>query len=135
MKILAIDYGQKKFGIAISDETLLVSSALPTVFCKDENDGLTKIINLIQEKSPDTILLGIPSGWQNIDSPQTKIVRDFKLALEKSSQIPIIEWDESYSSKFSAKNLSGKQKKNSDSYAAALILQEYLDYLRYEKNK
>jgi len=76
----------------------------------------------------------MPSGWQSIDSPQTTAVRDFIALLKTKTSLPIHEWDETYSTKIAEKNISGKQKKNSDSYAAQIILQEYLDYIRYEKD-
>ena len=132
--ILSIDYGQKKIGLAISDETGLVGSALPLVRVRDNSSAIKKIKEVLDEKKVSEIVIGVPSGWQNIDSPQTKIVRDFITLLKQNINIPVHEWDESYSTKIAEKNISGKQKKNSDSYAAAIILQEYLDYIRYEKN-
>ena len=132
--ILAVDYGQKKLGLAVSDETHLVASALPTKRARDNISAITKILESITEFSISELVVGVPSGWQNVDSPQTTIVRDFITLLKKSINIPIHEWDETYSTKIAEKNITHKQKKNSDSYAAALILQEYLDYQRYEKN-
>ena len=131
---LSIDYGQKKLGLAISDETNLVASALPLIRVKDETSAIKKIVDVLNSHKVTDILIGMPSGWQNIDSPQTKVVRDFIILLKQNVNLPVHEWDESYSTKIAEKNISGKQKKNSDSYAAALILQEYLDYIRYEKN-
>ena len=132
--LLAVDYGQKKLGLAISDETNLVASALPMVRVKDDNAAIDAIKKTLTQKPITEIIVGVPSGWQNMDSPQTKVVRHFIDLLSKSTGLVIHEWDESYSTKIAEKNISGKQKKNSDSYAAALILQEYLDYIRYEKN-
>jgi len=134
MSILAIDYGQRKIGLALSDETNLVGSALPMLHVHDEADALVKLGEAVTKFKPERILFGIPSGWQNVDSPQTTSVRSFKTKFAEACPVDIVEWDESYSSKIAAKNITGKQKKNSDSYAAAIILQEYLDYLRYEKH-
>lgn len=130
---LSIDYGQKKIGVAISDETNFVASTLPTLRVKSNAEAITAIKKALDAQPITDILVGVPSGWQNIDSPQTKIVKDFIALLKQSTNLPVHEWDESYSTKIAEKNISGKQKKNSDSYAAALILQEYLDYIRYEK--
>jgi len=132
--ILSIDYGEKKVGLALSDETELVGSALPTLKIKTPANAIELIREICGEKHVSKIVVGVPSGWQNIDSPQTKIVREFIAFLKVSIKLPVDEWDESYSTKIAERNISGKQKKNSDSYAAMVILQEYLDYLRNEKN-
>jgi putative Holliday junction resolvase len=132
--VLAIDYGTRKIGLAISDETELVSSILPTLFVKSDEETLQGIIKQINIHKVDKVVLGMPSSWGNIEGTQTKLVKAFKITLEKAINMPVIEWDETYSSKIAEKNIKKKQKLNSDSYAAALILQEYLDYIRYEKN-
>lgn len=131
---LAIDYGQKKLGLAVSDETALLASAIQMARVKDDDEAVNVIKKEIQARKIDEIVIGVPSGWQNIDSPQTIIVRNFIQLLKQNTNLPIHEWDETYSTKIAEKNISGKQKQNSDSYAAAIILQEYLDYIRYEKN-
>ena len=132
---LSIDYGQKKLGLAISDEISLMASIIPTARVKSDDDAIHVIQKEIADRKITELVIGVPSGWQNVDSPQTKIVRNFIKELKQSVKLPIHEWDETYSTKIAEKNISGKQKKNSDSYAAALILQEYLDYIRYEKNR
>jgi putative Holliday junction resolvase len=132
--VLAIDYGTRKIGLAISDETELVSSILPTLFVKNDEETLQGIIKQINIHKINKVVLGMPSSWGNVEGAQTKAVKAFKKTLEEKIDMQVIEWDETYSSKIAEKNIRKKQKMNSDSYAAALILQEYLDYIRYEKN-
>lgn len=131
---LAVDYGQKKLGLAVSDETMVVSSPIDMVRVKSDMEAVNAIKREIEKRNINEIVVGVPSGWQNVDSPQTKTVRDFIELLKSNITLPIHEWDESYSTKIAEKNLHGKQRKNSDSYAAAHILQEYIDYIKYEKN-
>lgn len=133
--ILGIDYGQKKIGLALSDETGLVASPIHMIRIASDEEAISKIFEIVKAKYVTEIVVGIPTGYNNIDSPQTKIVREFIVLLSEIIKIKVNEWDETYSTQIAEKGLSKKQKLNSDSYAAAIILQEFLDYQRYEKNR
>lgn len=126
MKILSIDHGNKRIGIAISDELGISAKALPTIQVNNEDYAIKQIAKTFNNFNCEMILIGIPTGHEGTDSKQTLIVRDFieKLSLQIDS--PIVEWDETYSSKIASGNIKGRKKTNLDSEAAKLILLEYL---------
>lgn len=127
MKTLSIDHGTKKIGLAISDELGISAKALPLLKVSNFNQAVNMIKTFVEKEHCDQILLGLPSGYNNVDSPQTIIVRKFASLLSKIIGIPVILWDESYSSKQAEKYIKGKTKKNLDSEAAKLLLEEYLN--------
>lgn len=126
MKILSIDHGNKRIGIAISDELGISAQALPTIQVNNEDFAIKQIVKLLDEHKCDTVLIGVPIGFEGKDSSQTKIVREFINKLKSQIQSPIIEWDETYSSKIASRNIKGKKKRNLDSESAKVILLEYL---------
>jgi putative Holliday junction resolvase len=128
MIILGIDYGSRKVGLAYSDETELIAAPLSTIFVKNDADLIAQIKTLALKKKFAKIVLGIPSGWQNVDSPQTANVKRFAELLRKEMLMSVEFWDESYSSQRAEAGARGKKRANSDSEAARIILQEYLDY-------
>lgn len=131
MKILAIDHGTKRIGLAISDELGITARPLPVINVKNKKQAIDKIANVVEVQNCQKILIGIPSGYKNIDSPQAIIIKNFveKLKTKISVTTEIILWDESYSSKEAAQNLKGKAEHKLDSEAAKTILLEYLHSL------
>lgn len=135
MRLLALDLGTKKCGIAISDPLQIISQSLETFFYQkqDFDDLINHLINLINEMGPiEKIILGIPKTNFQDTNPMTKIVLNFKSKLEQKLNYEIVLINESYSSKWSDQimsqmNLSNKQKKASrDKLAAQKILSDYL---------
>lgn len=135
MKILAIDFGDKKIGLAISDELGMVCTKLPVLFIQKERDKLDGTIFVIKDNRPERIVVGLPTGNDGGETKQTKIVRQFitdlleRIKSELSEmEIDVVTWDESFSSKNAEEGRSKKFKREkSDSEAARLVLQEYLD--------
>jgi len=126
MKILSIDHGNKRIGVAISDELGISAQALPTIQVNNEDFAIKQIVKLSDEHKCDTVLIGVPIGFEGKDSSQTLTVREFINKLKPQIQIPIIEWDETYSSKIASRNIKGRKKTNLDSESAKVILLEYL---------
>lgn len=126
MKILSIDHGNRRIGIAISDELGISARALPTIQVNNEDFAIKQIVKLLDEHKCDGVLIGVPIGFEGKDSSQTKIVREFINKMKLQTQIPLIEWDETYSSKTASRNIKGKKKTNLDSESAKVILLEYL---------
>lgn len=127
MKILAIDHGTKRIGLAISDELGITAKALPVLKVKNEKQALQKILEIIEKENCEKILIGNPSGYANTKSAQSWIVQDFANSLKEKTSAEIIFWDESYSSQKAEENLRNRAKKNIDSEASKLLLLEYLD--------
>jgi len=132
MKILSIDYGDKKTGLAISDENEKLASRFLTVENKSSEDLIKKIKNIILENNIQKIILGIPVGFKG-ESAQTINIREFFVKLSENIKIPVIEINEIFTSKMAEENLrkagvkGEKIKKIIDQEAARIILQDYLD--------
>lgn len=124
MKILGIDFGTKRIGLAISDETQTFSRELNVLSPKE---FWSKILSIISENEIVTIVLGMPVNMEGGNTPKTLEVKDFKNKLQKKigEEIKIDLVDERLSSKM-AENIAGN-KHNIDSLAAQIFLQTYLD--------
>lgn len=137
MKVLAIDYGDKKTGLAISDEMGIVTTKLPVLFSQKEKHKIDGLIQVINEFRPDVVLFGVPSLSVSVESLQGKIIKEFaeKLKIELKKEIqeseykPIFTyWDESFSSQIVEKGRTNSYiNKKADSDAARIFLQEFLD--------
>ena len=134
MIILGIDHGTRKLGLAVSDETGFIAAPLPTLRVKNRAEAIEGIVQIADDIRAQLLLIGLPSGWEGNDSQQTKLVKDFAELIKKATGLEYKFWDESYSSKQAEKGARGRKRANSDSEAARIILQEYLDWKR-EKNK
>ncbi len=134
--ILAIDYGDKRIGIAISDAKGIIASPLEVLeITKNRNidDLLQDIVSISTEYRVKTILLGNPQIFDKAHSKTTKKIEAFKEKLEKLTDLPIIYQDESYSTT-EAQNMLlslGQNTKSSrhkiDKIAATVFLQEFLN--------
>lgn len=137
-KYLAIDYGEKRIGVAISDFDK--SIAFPRDHIINDSKLFQKILVLIKEESIEKIILGYPINLNSEKTPQTLKVEDFKAELEKllsTNQInmEVILFDErltssmaeSYISEMGLKKSKRQEKGLIDSIAAQVLLQGYLD--------
>ena len=134
--ILAIDYGTKRIGLALSDPLMIFAYTYKTVF-NDQNlwDNLDIII---KEKQVSKIILGIPYQDNGQLSSNAPGILKFKGALANRYKIEIIEWDERYTSERAKENIlqtvSGKKKRKDkglvDQNSAQIMLQEYLNSLK-----
>ena len=132
-RILGIDYGNRRIGLAISDPLNIFAKPFHTIDKNIKPKFLNEIYEVIENMNIEKVVVGLPLNMKGIDSEQTKIVRKFVQILKKKINIPIVFQDERLSSK-SAKeylimqNISpSKNKKSVDSVAASIILQEFLD--------
>jgi putative holliday junction resolvase len=134
-KVLAIDYGSRKIGLAISDELGMVTAKLPVLHIKRRQDAFDGLIYIIRETSPNLILVGIPYGQNGEETEQATIITGFIDELKSIiseidgiGEIPFKYWDESFSTQTAEMGKTRKFKKEkSDSEAARVFLQEFLD--------
>ncbi len=122
MRILGIDYGEKRIGLAISDELGMLARELKIVSPKQ---FATELPKLVVEFEVGAIALGWPLNMSGQQTDKTREVSAFKEMVEQKTALPVILIDERWSSKM-ASNLPGGHK-NLDSLAAQIILQNYLD--------
>jgi putative Holliday junction resolvase len=135
-KIIALDFGLKRTGIAATDENKIIASGLTTV---DSRELMSFLINLTQKETIERIVLGLPKRLNNEDSHITSNVHLLKEALEKQFPlIPIELYDERFTSKMAFQTmidsgLSKKQRQQKeliDEISATILLQSYLQSIQ-----
>ncbi len=122
MRVLGIDYGEKRIGLAVSDELGMLARELKILSPKDFFKELSA---LILEFEVGSVVLGWPLSMSGSETDKTREVAEFKLKIEHIVTIPVILMDERWSSKMASQLPGGH--KNLDSLAAQIILQNYLD--------
>jgi putative Holliday junction resolvase len=137
-RIVCFDYGSKRIGVAISDPMAII--AQPLCFIEQKPNYISQIEKLINEYLPHEIVVGYPLNLKGEQGQKTKEVDLFIVLLEGKFKLPIIKWDERFTTQIAMNsmremNLSKKKResrKNIDAMAAALILQGYLDYRKFK---
>ena len=131
MKILGIDYGEKRIGLAVSDESQTFARELAIFSPKDFWTG---IYGIIKEQEIGSIVLGWPLNMSGEETKKTEEVNNFKLELIAKTGLPVESIDERLSSVMAMKMPGGS--KNVDSLAAQIILQNWLnrkiDKIKYD---
>ncbi|MGY8924410.1 MAG: Holliday junction resolvase RuvX [Flavobacteriales bacterium] len=131
-RLLAIDYGSKRTGVAVTDEMQIIASGLTTV---DTNNIINFLKSYIDKESVDLILIGLPKQMNNELSESEPLILKFIKTLDKElPDIPIHRVDERFTSKMAFQTmidsgLNKKKRKNKalvDEISATLILQSYL---------
>ena len=140
-RIMAIDYGQKRVGIAVTDELQLLANALTTVHAQDI---FTFLKEYTKKENVELFLVGKPKQMNDTDSTACKYIEPFvkKLSLE-FPDIPIARADERFTSKMAFQTmieagLKKKARQNKalvDSISATIMLQTYLESLEYKEIK
>ncbi len=135
-RLLGIDPGKKRIGLAISDEDKLVSTPLKTILKKNFFDLIKEIKEIIEENNIKGIVVGNPLNMDGSKGSSSQSSNDFARNLSNNISIPITMWDERLSSEGAFK-LSGnigvntsKKLEKLDQNAASFILQGALDYLK-----
>jgi putative Holliday junction resolvase len=140
MRILGIDYGSKRLGLAVCDELGLTAQALTTITRKNRERDLEKIDAVIKEYNVEKIVVGYPLRLDGTEGIQCEKVNRFVDILKSKYSLPIVKWDETLSTKEAEQilieaNMSRKKRKGVvDKLAAAIILQDYLDYVSRTKD-
>ena len=135
-RLLGIDPGKKRVGLAISDEDKLVSTPLKTIVKKNNSDLAKEIKEIIEENNVKGIVVGNPINMDGSKGPSAQSANDFAKYLSNNISIPVTMWDERLSSE-AAFNLSSnldintsKKVEKLDQNAASFILQGAIDYIR-----
>lgn len=126
-RILALDYGQKRIGLAISDESRLTAQPLAALARTNRRDDVTRLRALIREHNVGELVIGLPLHLDGRASNMSAEVRRFAERLRKQLALPIQFVDERLTS-WDAENerLATGSVKDRDSLAAAIILRDYL---------
>ena len=131
---MAIDYGLKRVGVAITDPQGTIAQPLLTIEPKSDFDLIKRLKCLAEENEVGLIILGNPISLQGDPTEMSKRIQRFRRKLKKSVEIEVVMWDERYLSKYAVNRMrnmgiSGK-KEEIDRIAAAIMLEEYLESRR-----
>jgi len=133
MRILALDFGTKRIGVAMSDELLLTAQGSQTIYRSEPAKDLELIANLVKENGVSEVIVGLPLSMDGSYSAKTREVVEFADSLSKVIDVPIKTWDERLTTVVAERALleadmsRAKRKKLTDKLAAQVILQGYLD--------
>ena len=135
-RLLGVDPGKNRVGLAISDEDKLVSTPLKTIIKKNNSNFVNEIKEIINENNIKGIIVGNPINMDGSRGPSSQSANDFAKFLSNNISIPVTMWDERLSTE-GAFNLSSnldvnvsKKVKKLDQNAASFILQGAIDYIR-----
>ena len=135
MRVLAIDHGTVRMGIAMSDELKMIAQPLEFIPAEPYSGFLDRLRELLREYEVELILLGMPRNMDGSYGEASAKVRDFEAVLKNSITVPIKTWDERLTSVQANRALSQgrarkkKKRQNVDAMSAAILLQSYLDGL------
>ena len=137
-RLLGIDPGKKRIGVAISDENKIIATPYTTIIKNKFSDLLNNLNKIILENDIKGIIIGNPINLDGSPSESSQSAKDLAINLSKNITIPIAMWDERLSSR-GAFNISSELDINSskkisklDENSAAFILQGALDYIKRE---
>ena len=137
MRILALDFGTKRIGVAVSDELKMIAQPLEFIPATPFTAFLARLKEIIQDKEAELILVGLPRNMDGSYGPAALKVQEFVGALRETVAIPIQTWDERLTSAQAQRfliqgDVRRKERKNKvDKVAAAVLLQSYLDSLSH----
>jgi putative Holliday junction resolvase len=133
VRILALDHGTKRIGVAVSDEMKIIAQPLEYILAEPFADFLTRLKGILRDKEVEMILIGMPRNMDGSYGPAALKVQEFVAALKGAVTVPIQTWDERLTSAQANKFLiqtnvrRDQRKEKVDKTAAAILLQSYLD--------
>ena len=139
MRILGLDIGSKRIGVAISDELGFTAQGIETLRCKSPEDDAAAIAKLAEKYNVEEIVVGIPYNMDGSEGPQAEKVRAAVERIKQRAKVPMREWDERLSTVAAERVLveadmsRSKRRKVIDKVAAVIILQGYLDKKRLKE--
>jgi putative Holliday junction resolvase len=132
MKLIGVDYGRRRTGLAVTDETGTIVRGLATIDRKKHGDPKAALAAVIRDERPDAVVFGLPLDAEGRDTAMSLEVRCFAEAVRKQTGLPVYFVDESLTSKEAAELLLFRKKKTrrdksaADRIAACLILEEFI---------
>lgn len=135
MKIMAIDYGDARTGIAISDRTATLVGQTTVIQSWKQEKTIEEIKRLLSESGAERLVMGFPRNMDGSEGPRAELYRKFAAMLTEATGMEVILWDERRTTVeahqiLSDHNYHGKKRKNTvDAVAASLILEGYLNSL------
>ncbi|MCA1958331.1 MAG: Holliday junction resolvase RuvX [Nitrospira sp.] len=131
-RILALDYGTKRIGVALSDELWWTARPLETFERRTLDQDIAHVATLVASHEVERVVLGLPLQLDGREGPAVRSMREFVIKLEAALSVPLVLWDERMTTKAAedfliAADVSRKKRKGVvDRVAASLLLQGYL---------
>ena len=135
-RVMAIDYGDQRIGLAVSDLLGVLAGEAWTMNEWNRERAALRIAEEARKREVGTLVLGLPKNMDGTEGPRAALSREFKSMLEEASGLPVVLWDERRSSieAHAILHAAGKKervhRKSVDAVAASLILEGYLGSLR-----
>lgn len=136
MRIMGIDYGDARTGVAISDLLCSIVGTTYVVPSRNTEKAVADIVKLAKDNDVGKIVVGLPKNMDGTEGPRAELCRGFAQTLREATGLKVDMWDERRTTVeahniLSQHNYHGKKRKNTvDAVAASLILEGYLAYLR-----
>ena len=136
MRIMAIDYGDARTGVAISDPTGLLAGYTTVIHSRKADVVAEELARLVKEHQVDELVMGFPRNMDGTEGPRAQLYRDFARQVEEATGLRPVLWDErrttidAHRILFDAGKNAKKRKKTVDAVAASLILEGYLTFRR-----
>ena len=133
MRVLALDVGDKRIGVAISDPSQVLARSLKVIQRGSRQEDFAAVARLVEEYEVEKVVVGYPRSLDGKAHAQAKKVERYATGLAESLTVPMLLWDERFSTVTAERlmreaGLRGKKRwKGIDAVAAAVILQDYLD--------
>ncbi len=133
---MALDMGEKRIGIALSDETQLLARSYEVLPRTSRQADFARLAEIAQQESVGFLVVGLPLTLDGEEGPLAPWVRDYTAALAERLQLPYTFWDETFTTKQASRSMRDRgtrareQRGRVDAVAAAFILQDYLDARR-----
>ena len=134
MKIMGIDYGDARTGVAISDLLCTLVGTTAVVPSRNRDKAVADILRMVQENEVGEIAVGLPRNMDGTEGPRAELCRAFADRLREETGLPVVMWDERRTTVeahniLSQHNYHGRKRKDTvDAVAASLILEGYLAY-------
>ena len=134
MKVMGIDYGDARTGIAISDLLCSIVGSTTVIHSRNMEKTLQEVCNLVQQNDVQEIAVGLPKNMDGTEGARAELCREFAAKVEQATGKPVKLWDERRTTVeahniLSAHNYHGQKRKNTvDAVAASLILEGYLAF-------
>ena len=135
-RIMGIDYGDARTGVAVSDLLCSIVGSTCVVPSRNREKAIADIVKLARENDVGSIVVGLPKNMDGTEGPRAQLCREFAETLRQATGLEVDMWDERRTTVeahniLSQHNYHGKKRKNTvDAVAASLILEGYLAYLR-----
>ncbi len=135
-RIMGIDYGDARTGVAVSDLLCSIVGSTCVVPSRNTDKAVADIVRMAKENQVGTIVVGLPRNMNGTEGPRAELCREFAARLERETGLEVVLWDERRTTVeahniLSQHNYHGKKRKDTvDAVAASLILEGYLNSRR-----